>query len=140
MVNLLARLSRSIPLLIALVLLAVIVYFVVSWRSSPTRAKEVLIKLFMVLCSALSIIFTLGCLYAWADGNQPVLELSASFAVVGVLGLVITLICRWRFKKGHPHYRTPVNAKATAAGDAPIKRSDAFWWLYDLVGRFRPKK
>ncbi len=99
-----------------------------------------LIKLFMVLCSALSIIFILGCLYAWADGNQSVLELSASFAVVGVLGLVITLICRWRFKKGHPHYRTPVNAKATAAGDAPIKRSDAFWWLYDLVGRFRPKK
>ncbi len=139
MINLVARLSRSIPLLIALVLLAVIVYFVVSWRSSPTRAKEVLIKLFCVLCSALSVFFVLASLYALVDSNQPVLELAISFAVVGVLGLIITLICRWRFKKNHPHYRSGVNAKATPVGGTPVKRSDAFWWLYDLVGKFRPK-
>lgn len=140
MINLIAQLSRSIPLLIALVALAAIVYFVVSWRSSPTRAKEVLIRLFTVLCSALAIFFTLASLYALADGNQPVLELAASFAAVGILGLVVTLICRWRFKKNHPHYRSPVNAKATPRSGAPVKRSDAFWWLYDVVGKFRPKK
>ncbi len=140
MINLVARLSRSIPLLIALVLLAVIVYFVVSWRSSPTRAKEVLIRLFTVLCSALSIFFVLASIYALVDNNQPVLELAASFAAVGVLGLVITLICRWRFKKNHPHYRASANAKASPVGEAPVKRSDAFWWLYDIVGKFRPKQ
>lgn len=140
MINLVARLSRSIPLLIALALLAVIVYFFVSWRSSPTRAKEVLIRLFTVLCSALSIFFVLASLYALADNNQPVLELAISFAAVGVLGLVITLICRWRFKKNHPHYRSSVNARATPQGTVPAKRSDAFWWLYDIVGKFRPKK
>lgn len=140
MINLLARLSRSVPLLLALIALAVIVYFVVSWRSSPTRAKEVLIRLFTVLCSALTIIFALVSLYALADGNQAVLELAASFAAVGALGLVVTLICRWRFKKNHPHYRASVNAKATPQGASPVKRSDAFWWLYDVVGKFRPKK
>ena len=129
MINLVARLSRSVPLLVALVLLALIIYFVVSWRSSPTRAKEVLIRVFTVLCSALAI-----------DGNQPVLELVASFAGVSVLGLVITLICRWRFKKNHPHYRFAPTAKATPGGGSPVKRSDAFWWIYDIVGRFRPKK
>lgn len=140
MINLVARLSRSIPLLVALVLLAVVVYFVVSWRSSPTRAKEVLIKLFTVLCSALAIFFLLASIYAAVDGNQPVLELAASFAAVGVLGLGITLICKWRFKKNHPHYRSGVNAKATPVDGAPVKRSDAFWWIYDLVGKFRPKR
>lgn len=135
-----ARLSRSIPLLIALALLAVVVYFVVSWRSSPTRAKEVLIRLFTVLCSALSIIFVLASLYAIADANQAVFELAASFAVVSLLGLAITLICRWRFKKNHPHYRFAPNAKATPVEGAPVKRSDAFWWIYDLIGKLRPKK
>ena len=60
MINLVARLSRSVPLLVALVLLALIIYFVVSWRSSPTRAKEVLIRVFTVLCSALAIFFILA--------------------------------------------------------------------------------
>lgn len=140
MINLVARLSRSVPLLVALVLLAFIIYFVVSWRSSPTRAKEVLIRVFTVLCSALAIFFILASIYAAIDGNQPVLELVASFAGVSVLGLVITLICRWRFKKNHPHYRFAPTAKATPGGGSPVKRSDAFWWIYDVVGRFRPKK
>lgn len=140
MINLVARLSRSIPLLIALVLLAVIIYFVVSWRSSPTRAKEVLIRVFTILCSALTVFFALASLYALADANQPVLELAISFAGVGAVGLIITLICRWRFKKNHPHYRLSMNAKATPQGSSPAKRSDAFWWLYDIVGKFRPKK
>lgn len=139
MLNLVARLSRSIPLLIALVLLAIIIYFVVSWRSSPTKAKEVLIRVFLILCSALSIFFVLASLYAVADGNQPVLELAASFAGVGVVGLIITLICRWRFRKNHPHYRQEVNAKATTVQDVPVRTNSAFWWIYDLVGKFRPK-
>ncbi len=139
MINLIARLSRSVPLLIALVLLAIVIYFVVSWRSSPTRAKEVLIKVFLILCSALSIFFVLASFYALADGNQPVFELAASFAGVGVLGLAITLLCRWRFRKNHPHYRHEVTATAKAVGDAPVRRSGAFWWIYDLVGKFRPK-
>ena len=41
-----ARLYRIIPLVIVLAIIAFAVYFVVSYRSSPNRAKEVLIKSF----------------------------------------------------------------------------------------------
>ena len=87
-----------------LVLLALIIYFVVSWARSPERAKEVLIKFFTVLNSILSIFFLLATAYAFFEGNQPVLELTLSFLVVTVLALAITRICRWRFVKNHPHY------------------------------------
>lgn len=103
--NVLVRLFRSLPLVVALAVLAVVVYFVVSWRRSPNRAKEVLIKLFTVLTCALTAFFALGTLYAWADGNMAVLELAAAFAVTSAIALVITRICRWRFVKNHPNYR-----------------------------------
>ena len=96
---LVARLLQSLPLVIVLVLLALIIYFVVSWARSPERAKEVLIKFF-----TLSIFFLLATAYAFFEGNQPVLELTVSFLVVAVLALVITRVCRWRFVKNHPHY------------------------------------
>ena len=91
MLRLIAGLTRSLPLLIALVVLAVAIYAFVSWRRTPTRAKEVMIKVFLVLCSAIAIFFALASLYAVADGNTPVLELSISCAAVGVVGLLI----RW---------------------------------------------
>lgn len=119
MVRLLAALGRSLPLVIALAILAVAIYFFISWRHSPTRAKEVLIKVFLVLCSAIAVFFTLASLYALVDGNQPVLELAAACAVVGAIGLVITLICRYFFKKHHPHYRKPTNTKAKPVSNKP---------------------
>ena len=39
---LVARLLQSLPLVIVLVILALVIYFVVSWARSPERAKEVL--------------------------------------------------------------------------------------------------
>lgn len=113
MLGLVARLSRSIPLVIALILLALIVYFVVKWKRSPAKAKEVLIKLFMVICSAISIFFVLVSLYALLDSNDPVFELALSFCLVGVIGLIITLICRYRFLKHNPHYAWKRSGKTT---------------------------
>lgn len=49
MLRLVAGLSRSLPLLIALIVLALAIYAFVSWRRTPTRAKEILIKVFFVL-------------------------------------------------------------------------------------------
>ena len=95
---------QSLPLVIALVILALVIYFVAaSWARSPERAKEVLIS-FTVFNSILSIFFLLATAYAFFEGNQPVLELTVSFLVVAVLALVITRVCRWRFVKNHPHY------------------------------------
>lgn len=105
MLRLLAGLTRSLPLVIALVVLAIVVYFIISWVKSPMKAKEILIKLFLILCSAISIFFVLASIYALVEDNTAVFELAASCAVVGVVGLVITLICRHFFIKHHPHYR-----------------------------------
>jgi glucan phosphoethanolaminetransferase (alkaline phosphatase superfamily) len=104
MLGVLARLSRSIPLLILLVVLAFVLYFVLKWRHSPTYAKEALIRVFTWICGVLSAFFILASLYALADGSQAVFELAASFAVVTILGLAITRICAWRFKKHHPNF------------------------------------
>ncbi|MFR7493332.1 MAG: hypothetical protein ACLUVF_01150 [Adlercreutzia sp.] len=42
----LARLSRVVPLLIVMAVAAGLIYVVVTYRHSPARAKEVLIKIF----------------------------------------------------------------------------------------------
>lgn len=103
--GLLVRMLQSLPLMIALIILAIIIYFVVSWMHSPTKAKEVLIRFFTVIGIAISGLFLLASLYALIDGNQIVFELTVSFMAVGLIALIITRICRWRFVKNHPHYK-----------------------------------
>ncbi len=140
MVGMVARLSRSIPLIIALVIIALIIYAVVSYMRTPTRAKEVLIKVFTILTSVILGVFGLFALYAVVDGNTAVFELAISFAGVGAVGLAITLICRYFFKKHHPHYRKGVNVHATTkTPDGSITSRTIFWKIYDLLGKFRPK-
>lgn len=102
--NVLIRLVRALPLVVALVVLAVIVYCLVASFRSPDRAKEVLIKLFGVLNAALTTLFCLASAYAVFEANRPVLELASSFAAVSALALAITLLCRWRFLSRRPDY------------------------------------
>ena len=47
--GLIVRMLQSLPLVIVLVILAIVIYFVVSWMHSPTKAKEVLIRFFTVI-------------------------------------------------------------------------------------------
>ena len=68
---LVARLLQSLPLVIVLVILALVIYFVVSWARSPERAKEVLIKFFTVFNSILSIFFLLATASIGAYGFVP---------------------------------------------------------------------
>ena len=108
----LARLSRTIPLLIALGILAAVIYLVVQYRESPNRAKEVLIKVFTVITGVLSIFFALLTIYAIAEGNVAVAEFWGTFLGVTLVGLAITRYCRHRFIKNHPNYRfMPMKAK-----------------------------
>ena len=95
-----ARLGQSLPLVIALVVLAVGIYFFVSWTKSPMRAKEVLIKVFTILTLVLSGFFLLASLYALFENNWSVLELTGM-----LIALAITRICRWRMLKRHPEYK-----------------------------------
>ena len=102
---LIVRLSRMVPLLIVMAALAAIIYFVVSYRHSPTRAKEVLIRVFLWLNGIITGLFGLSALYAMFEKNDAVFELAICFAAVGVSGLLVRLWCRYVFLKHHPQYR-----------------------------------
>lgn len=103
--GLIARLSRIVPLIILLGLVAGIIYLVVTYRHSPARAKEVLIAVFTWLCGVLSVFFGLASVYAFFDHAPAVLDLTLSFLVVTLLGLAITRLCNYRFLKHNPNYR-----------------------------------
>ena len=104
-VALLARLSRSIPLVIALAVIAVIAYFVLQFKYSPPRAKSILARVFTWLTGVLSAFFALACAYAAFDGNIAVLELFATFLGATLICLVITRICHAVLVKHHPEYK-----------------------------------
>ena len=82
--GLLARLSRVVPLVLVLALVAGVIYLVVTYRHSPARAKEVLIRLFTWLCGALSVCFALASVYAFFDNAPAVLDLALSFLAVSL--------------------------------------------------------
>ena len=72
-----ARLSRIIPLIIILAIVAAIVYLVATWRYSPNKAKEILIRVFTWFTGILSAALALICVYVLLDGNWAVFELTA---------------------------------------------------------------
>lgn len=107
--NLLVRLlvlgpARILPVVLAIALVAGIIYVVMVARTSPERAKEVVIAFFTWTFIALAVFFGLACLYALAENNAPVLDLALSFVIVALVGLGITRLCNRRFLKNHPHY------------------------------------
>lgn len=100
-----ARLTRIIPLVIILAIVAAIVYLVATWRYSPNKAKEILIKVFAWFTGVLSAALALICVYVLIDGNWAVFELTAGFLVTALVALGITGICRAVFVHHHPNYR-----------------------------------
>ena len=110
--SILARLSRIVPGIIILAVLAGIIYLVVTYRYSPAKAKEILIKLFTWITGIVSAFFGLVCLYALIESNEAVLDLAFGFLVAGLIGLGIVQICRYRFIKHNPHYKDQANTKA----------------------------
>ncbi|MEC4174913.1 guanylate cyclase [Adlercreutzia sp. R7] len=103
--GLIARLSRIVPLIILLALVAGVIYLVVTYRHSPARAKEVLIQVFTWVCGVISGFFALASVYALFDHAPAVLDLTLSFMAVGLVGLAITRLCNRRFLKNNPSYR-----------------------------------
>lgn len=101
----LARLSRVVPLLIVMAVAAGLIYVVVTYRHSPARAKEVLIKIFTWFNGIVVGFFALVSVYAFFDNAPAVLDLSLSFMVVGLVGLLVTRLASWRFLAHHPNYR-----------------------------------
>ena len=104
-----ARLSRIVPMLIVLAVVAAIVYY------SPNRAKELLIRIFTAITGAVSAFFLLVCAYAWLERNGAVFDLSFSFLLTALIGLAVTRICRAVFLRHNPAYRIKA-AKTTTPG------------------------
>lgn len=100
-----ARLSRIIPLIIILAIVAAIVYLVATWRYSPNKAKEILIRVFTWFTGILSAALALICVYVLLDGNWAVFELTAGFLATALIALGITGICRAVFVHHHPNYK-----------------------------------
>ena len=100
-----ARLYRMLPLLVILAVLAVIIYAFVSWRYTTNRAKEVVIKVFLVINGGLSIFFILASLYALLEDNGFVVEFFLTCAAMMLILLGITFYCRHRFLKHNPNYK-----------------------------------
>jgi hypothetical protein len=94
-----------LPLIIALAVLAALVYVVAAALSSPPRAKEILIKLFTFITSLLSVLFGLFSLYALFEHNLAVLDLAASFLIVALVALVAIRIANRVFLKHNPAYK-----------------------------------
>lgn len=115
-----ARLSRIVPLLIVLAIVAAVVYIVAAWRYSPARAKELLIKLFTGITGALSGFFLLACAYAWLESNEAVFDLAFSFLLTALIGLAVTRICRVVFLRHNPAYR--IKAAKTTTPGSRVKR------------------
>lgn len=99
-----ARLSRILPLIIILAVVAAVVYIIMSFRYSSNHAKLMLIKVFTWLNIALAAVFLVITLYAVFEGNQGVLELTGSCLIIALVALAVTRICNAVFKKNHPNF------------------------------------
>lgn len=107
-----ARLTRLLPIFLAVFVAAMAIYVVVSIRYTPIKAKEVLIKIFTILFGLTTLFFVLATIYAAIDGGLEAAELMGTFLIPFALGLLITLICRAIFLKNHPAYKLkPVRAE-----------------------------
>ena len=112
------RLYRILPLILVLAVVAIVVYFVLTWRYSSNKAKEVLIRVFTWICSIISIFFGLVTLYAVFEQNIAVIELAGSCLAIGLIGLLITRICNHVFRKRHPSFRVVTENKATIVNES----------------------
>jgi len=121
MIGLFARLSRIVPLLVLLAVIAGVVYVVMSFRYSSDRAKLALIKLFTWLMAGLSVLFLIVTLYALLEGNVAVTELFASFLGTTLVGLIVTRVCFRVFKKNRPNFGEEV-AQATIINESITSR------------------
>ena len=110
-----ARLYRVLPLLAILAIIGIVVYIFMSWRYTPARAKEAVIKIFIALIGGLSILFALATLYAWIESNAFVADFFITCLATTLIMLGITFICRRNFLKHNPNYRWRLTDRAKKA-------------------------
>ncbi len=100
----LVRLYRILPMLIVVGVTALIIYFVVSLRSSAPQAKSVVLRFFTWTFGILTVALALFTLYAVLEGNAQVTELIGSCAIAALVCLIITRVCYHVFVAHYPNY------------------------------------
>ena len=110
-----ARLSRIVPLLIVLAVVAAIVYIVAAWRYSPNAPRSCSSRCSRPSRACCRCFFLLACAYAWLEHNDAVFDLAFSFLLTTLIGLAVTRICRRVFLRHNPAYRIKA-AKTTRPG------------------------
>lgn len=98
------RLYRLVPMLVVLGVTAIVIYLITSMRSTKPQAKSNVLLFFTWAFILTSIVFLIGTIYAWAEGNVQVTELIGSFFVACVIFLIITRICYRVFISHYPNY------------------------------------
>ena len=111
------RLYRLVPMLAVLLITSIIIYAVVSMRSTGPNAKAAVLKFFTWSFVITTVVFALATLYALIEDNTQVLELMGSFAVACLIFLVITRICYRVFISHYPNY-----------ADKPVRTRIIHWW------------
>ena len=99
------RIYRIVPLVAVLIILAVVVYLVASFKFPSPKAKKIVIDMFYVITAVLCVFFILATLYAVLDSNMFGVELFASFFAVALIGLIIVAVCNHKFLKHYPQYK-----------------------------------
>ena len=101
----LIRLTRIIPFVIFLAILAVVIYLIARFRFPSARAKQIVIDFFTVICVVLCIGLDVITLLTVLDKNTFAVEIFGSFLAAAVLGLIVVRICNWSFLKKYPQYK-----------------------------------
>lgn len=122
------RLYRLLPMLAVLVVTALIIYAVVSMRSTKPNAKAAVIKFFTWAFAILSVVFAIGTIYAWAEQNTQVTELIGSFFIACLIFLGVTRICYRVFISHYPNYASkPVRSRVITWLETTGKRVRRWW-------------
>ena len=101
----LIRLTRIVPFVIFLAILAVVIYLIARFRFPSARAKQIVIDFFTDICVVLCIGLALITLLTVLDNNTFAVEIFGSFLAAAVLGLIVVRICNWSFLKKYPQYK-----------------------------------
>ena len=105
----LIRLTRIVPFVIFLAVLAVIIYLIARFRFPSARAKQIVIDFFTAICVVLCVALGFITLLTVLDSNAFAVEIFGSFLAAAVLGLIAVRICNWRFLKKYPQYKRKPN-------------------------------
>ena len=122
------RLYRLVPMLAVLIVTSIIIYAVVSMRSTRPHAKAAVLKFFTWSFIITTVVFALATLYAVLEKNTQVTELMGSFAIACLIFLGITQICYRVFISHYPNFaEKPMRSRVITWWESTAKAARRWW-------------